>query len=146
VLLGKGNGIYSTTMFYLNKQFSDIAPEAQAMLGPIKTDEQWNFLRYANESGYGINTIVKEGNNVGKVTIFSRTVITDHDPAANTGTREPSIKLDKATGKFTASFKTFRHTPPDTDISTSTVNGAKDGFTYKVEGNGFWLMTRAFAI
>jgi hypothetical protein len=78
VLLGKGNGIYSTTMFYLNKQFSDIAPEAQAMLGPIKTEEQWNFLRYANESGYGINTIVKEGNNVGKVTIFSRTVITDH--------------------------------------------------------------------
>jgi hypothetical protein len=80
------------------------------MLGPIKTEEQWNFLRYANESGYGINTIVKEGNNVGKVTIFSRTVITDHATSGKYWDKGTAIKLDKATGKFTASFKTFRHT------------------------------------
>jgi uncharacterized membrane protein YfcA len=137
VLLGKGNGIYSTTMFYLNKQFSDIAPEAQAMLGPIKTDEQWNFLRYANESGYGINTIVKEGNNVGKVTIFSRTVITDHATSGKYWDKGTAIQLDKATGKFTASFKTFRHTPPDTQFDV-LVNGASVG-SYTVKSNGFWL-------
>ena len=34
VLLGKGQGIYSTTMFYLNKKFDEIAPDAKAMLGP----------------------------------------------------------------------------------------------------------------
>jgi uncharacterized membrane protein YfcA len=137
VLLGKGNGIYSTTMFYLNKQFSDIAPEAQAMLGPIKTDEQWNFLRYANESGYGINTIVKEGNNVGKVTIFSRTVITDHATSGKYWDKGTAIQLDKATGKFTASFKTFRHTPPDTQFDV-LVNGGSVG-SYTVKSNGFWL-------
>jgi hypothetical protein len=137
VLLGKGNGIYSTTMFYLKKQFSDIAPEAQAMLGPIKTDEQWNFLRYANESGYGINTIVKEGNNVGKVTIFSRTVITDHATSGKYWDKGTAIKLDKATGKFTASFKTFRHTPPDTQFDV-LVNGGSVG-SYTVKSNGFWL-------
>jgi uncharacterized membrane protein YfcA len=137
VLLGKGNGIYSTTMFYLKKQFGDIDSAARSMLGPIQSDAQWNFLRYANESAYGINTIVKEGNNVGKVTIFSRTVITDHGQSGKYWDKGTSIKLDKATGKFTATFKTFRHTPPDTDFDVY-VNGAKTG-TYKVEGNGFWL-------
>jgi len=53
VLLGKGNGIYSTTMYYLKKKFADVAPAAKAMLGPIKSEAQWNFLRYANESSYG---------------------------------------------------------------------------------------------
>ena len=102
VLLGKGGGIYSTTMYYLKKKFADVDPAAQAMLGPIQSEEQWNFLRYANESSYGINTIVKEGNNVGKVTIFSRTVIADHATSGKYWDKGTSIKLDKATGKFTA--------------------------------------------
>jgi len=77
VLLGKGNGIYSTTMFYLKKKLSDIDPVARGMLGPIKSDAQWNFFKYAHETSYGINTVVKEGNRKGKVVIFSRSVITD---------------------------------------------------------------------
>lgn len=137
VLLGKGNGIYSTTMFYLKKKFEEIAPAAKSMLGPIKTEDQWNFLRYANESGYGINTIVKEGNNVGKVTIFSRTVISDHATSGKYWDKGTSIKLDKASGKFTASFKTYRHTPPETDFEVY-VNGASVG-SYMVKSNGFWL-------
>lgn len=137
VLLGKGNGIYSTTMFYLKKKFEEIAPAAKAMLGPIKAEDQWNFLRYANESSYGINTIVKEGNNVGKVTIFSRTVISDHTTSGKYWDKGTSIKLDKASGKFTASFKTYRHTPPDTDFEVY-VNGASVG-SYMVKSNGFWL-------
>ena len=141
VILGKGNGIFSTTMFYLNKKFGDVAAESKAMLGPIQTEEQWNFLRYANESSFGINTIVKEGNNVGKVTIFSRTVITDHAKNNKYWNKGTSINLDKATGKFTASFKSFRHTPPDTKFDVY-VNGAKNG-SYTVLKNGFWL-SRAF--
>jgi uncharacterized membrane protein YfcA len=137
VLLGKGNGIYSTTMFYLKKKFSDISPAAKAMLGPIQTEDQWNFLRYANESSYGINTIVKEGNKVGKVTIFSRTVITDHGKVNKYWNKGTSINLDKSSGKFTASFKTFRHTPPDTDFDVY-VNGVNVG-SYKVQAKGFWL-------
>jgi hypothetical protein len=137
VLLGKGNGIYSTTMYYLKKKFADVSAAAKAMLGPIKTEEQWNFLRYANESSFGINTIVKEGNNVGKVTIFSRTVITDHNTSGKYWDKGTTINLDRKTGKFTASFKSFRHTPPDTQFDVY-VNGAKSG-SYTVLKNGFWL-------
>ncbi len=137
VLLGKGNGIYSTTMYYLNKKFADVSAAAKAMLGPIKSEEQWNFLRYANESSFGINTIVKEGNNVGKVTIFSRTVITDHNTSGKYWDKGTTINLDQKTGKFTASFKSFRHTPPDTQFDVY-VNGAKSG-SYTVLKNGFWL-------
>ncbi len=137
VLLGKGGGIYSTTMYYLKKKYSDVDASARSMLGPIQSEAQWNFLRYANESGYGINTIVKEGNNVGKVTIFSRTVITDYDQSGKYWDKNTAIKLDKATGKFTASFKTYRHTPPDTNFDIY-VNGTKSG-SYKVMKNGFWL-------
>jgi len=137
VLLGKGNGIYSTTMYYLKKKFSDVSPAAKAMLGPIKTEAQWNFLRYANESSYGINTIVKEGNKVGKVTIFSRTVIADHNTTGKYWDKGTRIKLDKASGKFTASFRTFRHTPPNTEFDVF-INGVKvDGYT--VQPKGFWL-------
>jgi uncharacterized protein len=137
VLLGKGKGIYSTTMFYLKKNFGDLADEVKTVLGPIQTEAQWNFLRYANESGYGINTISKEGNKVGKVVIFSRTVISDHATSGNYWDKGTSIKLDKATGKFTASFKTYRHTPPETGFDVY-VNGEKSG-SYKVLKNGFWL-------
>ena len=137
VLLGKGNGIYSTTMYYLKKSFSDVDAEAKNMLGPIKSEAQWNFLRYANQSSYGINTIVKEGNKVGKVTIFSRTVITDHGKSGKYWDKGTSINLDKATGKFTASFKTYRHTPPGTGFDVY-VNGDKNG-SFKVLKNGFWL-------
>jgi len=136
VLLGKGKGIYSTTMFYLKKKFSDVDSEAKSMLGPIKSEDQWNFLRYANESSYGINTIVKESSNVGKVTIFSRTVVAD-EGSGKYWDKNTSIKLDKTTGKFTASFKSFRHTPPDTGFDVY-VNGEKSG-SYNVTKNGFWL-------
>lgn len=140
VILGKGNGIYSTTMFYLKKHLKDIDPAIRTMLGPIKSDKQWNFLRYANESKYGINTIVKEGTLRGKIVIFSRTVISDQK-SGNYWDNGTSINLDKSTGKFTASFKTYRHTPPDTAFDVY-VNGAKIS-NFTVEKNGFWL-TKGF--
>jgi len=140
VILGKGKGIYSTTMFYLKKKFGDVDAEIKSMLGPIKSEDQWNFLRYANESSYGINTIVKESSKVGKVTIFSRTVVTD-EGSGKYWDKGTSIKLDKATGKFTASFKSFRHTPPNTGFDVY-VNGEKSG-SYNVAKNGFWL-TKGF--
>ena len=137
VLLGKGGGIYSTTMFYLKTAFGDVSEEARAMLGPVKSEAQWNFLKYANESGYGINTIVKESSKVGKVTIFSRSVIADHGKSGKYWDKGTAISLDKKTGKFTASFKSYRHTPPDTAFDVY-VNGTKSG-SYKVLKKGFWL-------
>jgi len=137
VLLKKGQGIYSTTMYYLKNSFNDVDADARSMLGPIQTEAQWNFFRYANQSSYGINTIVKEGSKVGKVTIFSRTVITDHAKSGKYWDKGTAINLDKDTGKFTASFKTYRHTPPET-VFDIYVNGEKTG-SYKVLKNGFWL-------
>ena len=136
VLMGKGNGIYSTTMFYLKKKFADVDADARAMMGPITSDKQWNFFRWANENSYGINTIVKEGNRKGKVVIFSRSVISD-EKSGNYWDKGTKINLDKQTGQFTASFKSFRHTPPDTQFDVF-VNGAKVA-DYKIEKNGFWL-------
>ncbi len=136
VLLGKGNGIYSTTMYYLNKKFSDIDATAQSMLGPISTEAQWNFLRYAHENSYGINTIVKEGNQRGNVVVFARSVITDQS-SGKYWDKGTSIKLDKSSGKYTVSFKTFRHTPPGTQFDVY-INGTKSA-SYTVTKNGFWL-------
>jgi len=133
---GGKRGLYKTSMFKL-AQYDKLSPEAKSVLGPIKTAEQWNFLKYAHESGYGIETVVKEKTLVGKVTIFSRSVLADHATSKNYWDKGTSISLDKKTGKFTASFKTFRHTPPNTKFEVY-VNGDMAG-SYDVKAKGFWL-------
>ncbi|MGW8193685.1 MAG: sulfite exporter TauE/SafE family protein [Desulforhopalus sp.] len=142
VLLGKGRtkGLYSTYSYLLKKDFNEVDESAKAGLGPIKTEEQWKFLKWANESSYGINTIVKEGSRVGKIVIFSRTVLAD-DSSGNYWDKGTKINLDKATGKFTATFKSYRHTPPDTKFDVY-VNGAKES-EFSLAGKGFWL-TKGF--
>ncbi len=134
-LFKKGQGLYNTTMFRLKKDFQDVG--AKEMMGPIKTAEQWNFLKFGHEDKYGINTIVKEGNKKGKVVIFARSVLGDAQQTGNYWDKGTSINLDRKTGKFTASFMSFRHTPPNTAFDVY-VNGVKGG-SYTIEGNGFWL-------
>lgn len=134
-LFKKGQGLYSTTMFKLKKNFDDVV--AKDMMGPISTAEQWNFLKFGHENKYGINTVVKEGNKKGKVVIFARSVLGDAKTTGNYWDEGTSINLDKATGKFTAEFMSFRHTAPNTNFDVY-VNGTKDG-SFSVEKNGFWL-------
>jgi uncharacterized membrane protein YfcA len=129
-------GLYKTTMFKLSK-FGDLGDGARSMLGPMKTKEQWNFFKYAHESSYGINTVVKEGTNVGKVTIFARSVLADYNTTQNYWDKGTVIDLDKKTGKFTASLKSFRHTPPNTGFDVY-INGTKAG-SYNIQPKGFWL-------
>ncbi len=129
-------GLYSTTMFKL-KKFTDLDDEAKSVLGTIKTEDQWNFLKYAHEKKYGINTIVKEGNKKGKIVIFARSVVTDYSKSGNYWDKGTAIKLDKKTGQFEIAFKSFRHTPPNTKFDVY-VNGQKAG-TYTIKANGFWL-------
>ena len=133
---GGKRGLFGTTFFKLAK-FNELDSTAKGMLGPVKTEDQWNFLRYAHETSYGINTITKESTKVGKVTIFARSVLADYDKSGNYWDKGTVIKLDKNTGKFTASFKSFRHTPPDTKFDVY-VNGDKSG-SYSLLKNGFWL-------
>ena len=138
VFMGKGRtkGLYQTTSYLLKKNIDDIPPAAREALGPIKTQQQWTMLKWANETKYGITTIVKEGQRVGKIVIFSRTAITDQS-SGNYWDKGTTIKLDKTTGKFTASFKTYRDTPPNTKFDVY-LNGAPSG-SYTLAANGFWL-------
>ena len=129
-------GIYKTTMFKLSK-FDKLDDQAKAMLGPVKSQEQWNFMKYCHEKGFGINTVTKEGSKKGKITIFARSVLTDHGTSGKYWDKGTSIKLDKKTGKYTASFKSYRHTPPDTKFDYF-VNGKKEG-SFTLAKNGFWL-------
>ncbi len=133
-LFKKGGGLYTTSMFTLKKDYNGIDDKVKSMLGPIQTAEQWNMFKWGHEKSYGINTIVKEGNKKGKVVIFARSVIGQTDNYWDKGT---SIELDKATGQFTASFDSFRHTAPGTAFDVY-VNGAKTG-SYALLKNGYWM-------
>jgi hypothetical protein len=123
-------------MFELN-QWEELAPEIKEKLGPLTSKEEWDFFRYTHETNYGINTITKERTQVGKITIFARSVITDYERSGNYWDKGTEIQLDKETGEFTATFDTFRHTPPNTEFRVA-VNGEKIG-EYTLAGNGFWL-------
>ena len=133
---GGKRGLYKTTMFKLAK-FDQLDDTTKSVLGPIQAKDQWDFFRFAHESSYGINTITKEKTKVGKVVIFARSVLTDYATSKNYWDKGTSVSLDKNTGKFKASFKTYRHTPPDTKFNV-LVNGEQIG-TYKLAANGFWL-------
>jgi len=129
-------GIYETTMFRLG-DYDQLNTELKQYLGPIDTQQEWDFYRYTHETSYGINTVTKERTQIGKVTIFARSVLGDYEQTGNYWDEGTSIELDKTTGEFTASFKTFRHSPPDTNFDVF-VNGKEIG-SYTLEGKGFWL-------
>ena len=129
-------GIYSTTMFNI-KGWGDLPGDLKPFLGPLETPEEWSFYQFNHEQAYGINTVTKERTQIGKVTIFARSVLTDHEKSGNYWDEGTSIDLNKETGEFTASFKTFRHSPPDTKFDV-VVNGAEIG-SYNLAGKGFWL-------
>lgn len=129
-------GIYKTTMFKLSP-FEKLSAQAKNMLGPIKTKDEWNFFTFAHQTVYGINTITKERTQRGKVVIFARSVLSDYAESGNYWDKGTAIELDKKTGKFKATFKTYRDTPPDTKFNVY-VDGAEIG-TYTVKANGFWL-------
>jgi len=128
-------GLYKTTMFEL-KTWKDIKEKAK-VLGPIDTENQWDFFRYAHEEPFGINTINKEKISIGNVTIFSRSVVSDYEKNPYPWNKGVHIDLDQEQGKFEVEFKTFSHTAPDTEFVVY-VNGEKIG-TYVVHSNGLWL-------
>lgn len=129
-------GLYGTKMFKL-APFDKLAAEAKSMLPGMQTAEQWNFFKFLHESKYGINTVIKEGAKKGKIAIFARSVLSDFAGSGKYWDKGTSIQLDKSTGEFTASFKTYRHTPPGTEFNVS-VNGEQIG-DFNLKGKGFWL-------
>ncbi len=129
-------GIYSTTMFEL-AAWDSLRPQIKEVLGPLDSREEWEFFKYNHETAYGINTVTKERTQVGKVTIFARSVLADYKESGNYWDEGTNIELNKETGEFTVSFESFRHTPPNTDFNVA-VNGEPIG-SYNLAGKGFWL-------
>jgi len=129
-------GIYSTTMFNL-KDFDELSSDLKPYLGPLDSIEEWSFFQFNHERPYGINTVTKERTQIGKVTIFARSVLADYEKSGNYWDEGTNIELNKETGEFTASFNTFRHSPPNTSFDVM-VNGKEIG-SYTLAGNGFWL-------
>lgn len=130
-------GLYKTKKFRL-KSWKDIKDSLKKRyLGPVETESQWNLVRYAHEEEYGINTITKERERVGKVTIFSRSVLSDYKTNPYYWNKGTSISLDQKHGEFKASFKTFSHTSPNTEFVVY-LNGEEIG-TFIVKSRGLWL-------
>lgn len=129
-------GLYSTKMFNL-ANWEELDAGARAVLGPIDSKAEWAFLQFTHENKYGINTVTKERTMRGKVVIFARSVLADYAKFPYYWNKNTTIELDKTTGKFTASFKTYRHTPPNTKFDVF-VNGDKAG-TFNLAPKGFWL-------
>ncbi|MCG8471012.1 MAG: sulfite exporter TauE/SafE family protein [Desulfobacterales bacterium] len=109
-----------------------IPADLQAKLGPVTTAAQWKFLTFTHENKFGINTISKErpigGGNA--------RMIMGGDAAKNWN-KDVSVALDKATGKFTASFKVSKRIAPETSLDVF-VNGTKAG-SVSVQKRGFYF-------
>ncbi|BCS97001.1 hypothetical protein DSLASN_26330 [Desulfoluna limicola] len=111
----------------------DAIPEdVKTKLGAVTTAAQWNFLTFTHEDKFGINTVSKErpigGGN-------ARMVM--GGDASKTWNKDVSVNLDKATGKFTASFKVSKRIAPDTGLDVF-VNGEKAGGV-SVQKRGFYF-------
>ncbi|MBN1557896.1 MAG: sulfite exporter TauE/SafE family protein [Lentisphaerae bacterium] len=129
-------GLYKTTMFGLHA-WNGLSEDARAVLGPIRTEAEWNLLRYAHEVPFGVETVGKEKTCVGKELVFSRCVVSDEETHKHYWNEDTHVTVDKRTGAFEVVFPTFRHTRPDTAFDIY-VNGVKSG-AFTVRPNGFWL-------
>ena len=130
------SGLYRTEMFKL-KDWKSIPAGLRAQLAPVKTRQQWNLLRYAHEVEFGINTIGKEKTCRGKAVIFSRCVLGDYRENPQYWNEGVTVAVDRNTGKYKASFKTFAHVPPGSKFNV-LVNGQRAG-SFTVKSRGLWL-------
>jgi len=131
------SGLYKTKMYYLAKWDKVSGLAKKGYLGPVDTKEKWNLYKFNHEKKFGMFTVTKERTMKGKIPIFSRDVLADYAKEPYYWNKGTSLCLDKAKGKFSATFKTFRHTYPATPFDVY-VNGNKAD-TYTVAKKGFWL-------
>ncbi len=139
---GQTKGVFAFPPFKFSvrvnkiKKWDEIPPDARAVLFPITTKEQWNFLTFTHEKKFGINTISKErpigGGN-------ARMVLTDYNKQPELWNQGVTLKLDKSTGQFEMTMTPYKNIAPDTKMAVY-VNGQKVG-TYVVEKAGFFFKT-----
>ena len=139
---GQTEGIFSFPPFKYNvkvnkiKAWGDIAPAAQAMMGPVNSNDQWKMLIYTHEKKFGMNTIVKEKPPTGG---NARMIMSDYGTQAEQWNEGVSVALDKATGKYSVSMSPYKNLYPDT-VMAVYVNGQKID-TFSIEKSGFFFKT-----
>jgi uncharacterized membrane protein YfcA len=116
------------------KKWAEIPAELQSMLGPIRTESQWNMLIFAHEDKYGINTISKEapigGGN-------ARMILSDYERHPEKWNRGVRLSLDKPTGAYSLTMAPNRNLPPKTVLRVY-VNGRNVG-TVTILKRGYYF-------
>ena len=139
---GQTEGIFAFPPFKYNvevnkiKAWGDIDPAAQAMMGPVASEDQWKMLIYSHEKKFGMNTIVKEKPSTGG---NARMIMSDHAAQAKQWNDGVSVALDKATGKYSVSMSPYKNLSPDT-VMAVYVNGQKID-TFSIEKSGYYFKT-----
>ncbi len=118
------------------KKWGDVDSATKAILGPITSEDQWKMLVYSHEKKFGMNTIVKEKPPTGG---NARMVMSDYDDGNKQWNEGVSVKLDKATGKYSVSMSPYKNLAPDTQMAVY-VNGQKID-TFSIEKSGFFFKT-----
>ncbi len=139
---GQTSGIFAFPPFKFNvkvnkiKAWGDIDPAVQAMMGPIKGDDQWKMLTFTHETKFGINTIVKEKPSTGG---NARMIMSDYGADGEQWNEGVTVALDKATGKYSISMSPYKNLYPD-KVMAVYVNGQKID-TFSIEKSGFFFKT-----
>jgi uncharacterized membrane protein YfcA len=139
---GQTSGIFAFPPFKYNvkvnkiKPWGDIAPAAQAMMGPVNSEAQWKMLAYTHEKKFGMNTVVKEKPSTGG---NARMIMSDYGTDGEQWNEGVSLSLDKATGKYSISMSPYKNLYPDT-VMAVYVNGQKID-TFSIEKSGFFFKT-----
>ncbi len=118
------------------KKWNELPDNVRRALGPIRNEQEWDFLRFTHEDSFGINTVTKErpigGGN-------ARLVLSDGTVVKEAWNKGVALSVDTTTGEFSAQFTPYRNIPPDT-VMAVYVNGERAG-TFTVMQDGYYFAT-----
>jgi len=106
------------------------------MLGPVDSARQWDFLVFAHQDRFGINTITKEQGAGGA---DARMVVADFKSNPSSWNRGVRVTLDRATGEFSVAMSPYRNLAPGTRMAVY-VNGEKAG-GFSIRKSGYYFAT-----
>lgn len=139
---GQTSGPFAFRPFKFNvevnqiKAWNDIDRNIRTMLGPINSEEQWEFLIFTHETRFGINTITKErpigGGN-------ARMILTDQQQQDKPWNENVSISLNKETGEFSVTMIPYRHIAPGKEMAVYVNSKKVDTFT--IDESTFFFQT-----
>lgn len=118
------------------RKWEEIAPTVRTMLGPVTSQDQWDFLAYVHEDKFGINSITKEKQAGGG---NARMVLTAFDKQPEKWNKGVNLSLDKQSGSFSVTMTPYRNLAPGTRMAVY-VNGEKTN-SFTVKKSGYYFAT-----